>query len=209
MALSYPLSFPATKAAARVTFRAKSVVGISRSPFSLSQQSYAFQGMCFEADVQCPRMLASDAEAWISGLLLALNGREGTFYMGPNNAGYTGALGTWNGASPLCNGAQAAQLRTLAVKSAGASATWKMGDWLQLGTGSSSRLHKVVKDGAADGSGNGSLEIWPATRAAVANGDAIVIANPLGVWRLASNVREWSVEEAMLYGVSFSAEEAL
>jgi hypothetical protein len=209
MSISYPLSFPSTKAPSRIVFRARSVVGVQASPQTLVQTVYAWAGDLWEADIQAPPMTAQYAEAWVSGLLLALNGMEGTFLMGPGNAGYAGPRGTWNGTSPLVHGAHAAGVKTVAIKNIEAGVTWKAGDWLQFGSGSSARLHKVVKDGAAAGSPpGGDIEIWPRTRAALSADAAITLANPMGNWRLSSNVSEWSIELAQIYGISFSCMEA-
>jgi hypothetical protein len=42
-----------------------------------------------------------------------------------------------------------------------------------------------------------------------ANNAAIVTANCKGTFRLASNIRDWSVGEARIYGLSFNTVEAL
>ena len=46
-------------------------------------------------------------------------------------------------------------------------------------------------------------------RAAYADDDPITLASPVGNWRLASNAREYSIGLAQVYGISFSAVEAL
>ena len=40
------------------------------------------------------------------------------------------------------------------------------GDYIQLGTGLASRLHKVLADVNSDGGGNATFDIWPSTSAA-------------------------------------------
>jgi hypothetical protein len=202
MALSYPLTFPSL-APARIVFRARSVVGVQPSPLTMEHTVYAWQGDLWEADIDMPPMETEDAEPSI-GMLLALNGMEGTFLMGPANAGYAGARGTWSGSSPVVNGAHAVGARTLSIRSVDGK-DWKAGDWFQLGSGSTSRLHKVVQDGSQTGSPSAAnLEIFPRLRAAVSNGDALTLSSPKGMWRLASNVREWSIEIAQIYGIRFS-----
>ena len=205
MALTYPLNLPSSPSPRSVVIRARSVVGIAVSPFSMAQQIYAHQGDCWEMDIELPPMQRAAAADW-QAFFLGLNGMEGTFLMGdPVN---TAARGSWAGASPLVNGASQTG-KTLAVKSCGAGATIKAGDWLQLGSGTSAHIHQVVQDATADGSGNATLEIWPRLRSSPADAAAITIASPKGAWRLASNVREYSIDIGQIYGFKFSAIESL
>jgi hypothetical protein len=200
MALSYPLSLPSTSTPAAITIRGRSSVGMSASPFSFSQQVYAHQGDAWEADIELPPMKRAAAEEWVA-FLLGLNGMEGTFLMGdPVN---TSPRGTWNTGTPLVNGASQTG-RTLVIDGISGK-TAKAGDWFQLGSGSSARLHKVVQDL----SGNGSLEIWPRLRSSPVDNDPLTVTSPVGLWRLASNTREYSIGQAQIYGIRFSAIEAL
>lgn len=204
MAISYPLSLPA-KSPARIRFKSNSIVGMSASPFSGSQQVYVHQGQFWGAEVELPPMLAEHAEAWV-GFLLSLNGREGTFLMGDPTRTATRGIGT---GTPLVNGASQTG-NTLITDGWTASQTGilKSGDWVQLGTGSSSHLHKVVQDCNSDGSGNATLEIWPRLRAAPANNAALTVVSAKGLWRLDKNEQGWDIGEAQVYGISFSCVEA-
>lgn len=205
MSLTFPLTLPTTRRPAQVQFIGRSVVGMSASPFTLSQEVFEHQGDLWLAQVALPRMGRADAEAYV-GFLLSLRGRVGTFLMGdPSNLA---PQGTWAG-TPLVNGALAAGVTTLVMDGFSAAATAKAGDVFQAGSGSAAHLHKVVKDATADGSGNMTLEIWPRLRAPLADNAALVTASPVGVWRLQSNDQAWSVEPAMIYGISFDAQEAL
>lgn len=206
MAISYPLAFPTAKGPSGITLRARSAVGVSASPFTYAQQVFAHAGEMWEADVQLPPMKRANAEVWIA-FFLALNGRQGTFLMGdPVN---TTPQGSWSGQSPLANGSHAAGVKTVAIDGLTAASTGTAGDWLQVGTGSSTRLHKLAQDFTADGTGAASLEIWPALRDTLDDNAAIVLASPKGQWRLASNLREWSIELAQIYGLRFACTEAL
>lgn len=184
----------------------RSVVGVAESPFTLSQQVYAHPGEVWSAELDFPPLERAEAEDLI-GMLLALNGMEGTFLMG-DPLGKT-ARGTWSGSSPVVSGAHAAGLKTIGIRNVDGK-TWKRGDWLQFGSGSTTHLHKIVQDGSQVGSPSlASIEIWPRTRTTLADGDAITIASPRGLWRLASNVGGWDLIDAMEYGVRLSAIEAL
>ena len=78
------------------------------------------------------------------------------------------------------------------------------GDYIQLGTGASAKLHQVL----IDQSGSGSLEIWPALRANYTDA-TVIFNNAKGVFRLASNQTSWSINDNSIYGISFDCMEAL
>lgn len=204
MSLSYPLSLPSGVTPNSIQIRANSVVGVSASPFTFSQQVYAHAGEMWEADVEYPPLDRDDAHN-LFAVLLGLNGQEGTLLMGdPANPA---PRGTW--ASPLLSGAHAAGVKTLTVRNVD-GLTWEAGDWLQFGSGSSTHLHKVVQAGSQAGSpSTGTVEIWPRTRAAYADGEAITLTATKGLWRLASNMRAMSVEVGQEYGIRLSLIEAI
>lgn len=205
MAITYPLALPSLRFA-RVTLRAVSGVAVSESPFTGAQQVYAQPRELWAADLSLPPMDRADAEAWVAWFL-ALNGREGTFLLGdPRNVS---PRGTWAGSSPLVNGAGQTG-KTLAIDGLSAGATVKAGDWFQLGSGASSRLHKVAQDATANGAGQVTLDLWPRLRASPADNAALTLASPQGVFRLSANDTAWSLEPGALYaGFNFSAGEAL
>lgn len=208
MALTSPLTPPSSPVFRRVTIRARSAVGVSISPFTFSQQVQAHNGGMWMAEVDLPPMNRAAAEDWI-GFLLGLNGREHSFLMAADPVGRL-PRGTWSGASPVVNGAHAANARTLQVRGLAEGTSWKRGDWLQLGSGTTPRLHKVTQDGSILGSPTaGYIELWPYLRGALVDGDAITIASPVGRWRLASNDRSWDLDLAEVYGIQFSCVEDL
>jgi len=206
MAITYPLSFPSALPAAGLAFGAKSSVGMSQSPFTAEQQVYAHQGEYWLADISLAPMIRERAEAWV-GFLLALNGREGTFLFGDHVNPSPRGVGT---GTPLVKGASQTG-KTLLTDgwTAGQTGIMKVGDWLQLGSGASSRLHKVVQDADSDGSGNATLEIWPRLRSSPDDNAVITVESPKGLWRLASNTRYWDMGAAQLYGIQFNCLEAL
>lgn len=206
MAISYPLSLPSMFKVARITLRANNTVGESVSPFSAEQQIYVHQGQWWQAEIQLPKLARDDAEDF-AGWLFSLRGKEGSFLMGdPSAATPRGSAG----GTPLVDGAGQTGL-TLAVKGGPISTTnWlKIGDYIQLGTGSSSRLHKVLVAANTDGAGKTTLDIWPRLRSSPADGAAIVVSAAKGLWMLASNASEYDIEPAMQYGFSFACRERL
>lgn len=207
MSITYPLSLPAASTSAgnpigprSITMRAQSIVSVSASPYTGNQQSYEFPGDWWEADITLPPMQRSAAEQWVA-FLLALHGRAGTCLVGDitNIALLGSAAGT-----VLVNGANAAGSHTLSVK--GMTGTLKAGDYLMVGSGTTTRMYKNL----TDATGNPvSLDIFPSLREALADGAAVTIgASAKGTFRLAANKRDWSVDETRLFGLQFSVIEA-
>lgn len=205
MAISFPVNLPSTSGPNSFVIRLSDVIGLQPSPVTFGQTLYDWGGDMLEADISVPPMKRADAEAWVA-FLWKLRGRLGTFLMGdPANSS---PRGTWAGSAQV-NGAQVAGLRTLPLKNLTAGATGKEGDWLQLGTGATAELHKLLADFTADGSGLASAEIAPRTRRSLLDSATVVTSGAKGLWRLASNTREYSIGLARMYGLRFSAIEAL
>lgn len=204
MTITYPLSLPNTDVRA-IKIRAVDVVGLGESPFTFGQEVQQHQGQRWEADIELPPMKRADAEAWIA-FLLKLKGRYGTFLLRDTISGTP--RGTWAG-SPLVNGAHAALATAVALDGFTPGATVSEGDWFSFGSGTSTRLHKSLTTATANGSGQVTLDIWPHLRESLLDNAAVVSSNATGTFRLASNTRAWDVELAQVYGIRFSAVEAL
>jgi len=193
MALTFPLSHPTTGVAS-VEFRTVNAVSTSQSPFTYKQQIVSHGGERWEASIELPPMRRDTANAW-KAFLTALRGPTGTFLLGDPMA--CTPRGTVS--SLLVSGV--AGNSSIAVEMTG---TLLAGDYIQLGTGSAARLHQVLEDQ----SGNGAIEIWPTLRSNYTLSEAIY-TSPKGVFRLASNVSSWSINNASIYGISFEAVEAI
>lgn len=206
MTISYPLSFPTHTRRRSVEMRATNAVAYASSPFTFAGQAFAYPGQMWQADVTLPPMKRTDAEQWVAWLM-SLRGQLGTFLMG-DMLGCT-PRGVATG-TPLVKGAgQTGQ--DLAIDGCTTSVTgWlKAGDFIQLGSGATATLHKVLADVNTNSSGEATLSIWPHIRTAPADNAAVTVSNTVGRWRLASNETSWSVNEAAIYGISFSCMEAI
>lgn len=194
MALSYPLNTPTTIGIESIELRAVNAVAVSQSPFTYKQQVISHGGQKWEASVTIPSVHRDKAAEW-KALLVGLKGQVGTFLLGdPDYA-------TPQGTVSSCTLTGDAGDETVTVVMTG---TLKAGDYIQLGSGSSAKLHQVL----LDQDGDGSLEIWPALRSDY-SGATVVFNNPKGVFRLSNNVTSWSINNASIYGISFEAVEAL
>jgi len=194
MALTYPLNQPTTIGIESIELRAVNAVAVSQSPFTYKQQVISHGGQKWEASVSIPSVRRDLAAEW-KAMLVGLKGQTGTFLLGdPDYA-------TPRGDVSSCTLSGAVGDETVTVVMTG---TLKAGDYIQLGSGSAAKLHQVL----ADKTGNGSLEIWPALRFDYTS--AVVVFNsPKGVFRLATNVTSWSINNASAYGISFEAVEAI
>lgn len=206
MAISYPLTLPSHTGRRSMELRATNAVTVERSPFTYASQTQASAGQMWQADVTLPPMKRADAEAWVAWLV-SLRGSFGTFLMGdPIGATPRGA----GGGTPLVNGAgQTGEDLNIDGCTANVTGWLKAGDFIQLGSAGSATLHKVLADADTNGSGETTLTLWPHVRTAPADNAAVTVSNTVGRWRLASNETAWSVNEAAIYGISFSAMEAV
>ena len=203
---TYPLNLPSHTGIRSVSLRATNAVAYDRSPFTFAGQAQASAGQMWEADVSLPPMKRADAEVWIAWLT-SLRGQYGTFLMGdPSAATARGTLG----GTPLVNGASQTGA-SLDIDGATADVTnWlRAGDYIQLGAASSATLHKVLEDVSTDGSGQATLTLWPHIRTAPTDNSTVVTSNTVGNFRLSSNSSEWSISEASIYGINFSAMEVV
>jgi len=145
MSIVYPLALPTSRAPSRIDFRAESLVGASESPFSFSPQTYAWPAERWGAALSWSILTRADGDD-VEGFLLALNGREGSFLLGDPLR--PTPLGTWAGQSPLVMGAGQSG-KTLVIDIISGATTGKRGDYFQLGSGVTARLHRLTQDFAA------------------------------------------------------------
>jgi hypothetical protein len=206
MAISYPRDLPTNIGFAQVTLRAVNQTAMTMSPFTYKQQIYNHSGQRWEAECQVPPLKRDDAEEWIAWLL-SMNGRAGSFLMG-DPLGDT-ARGTLGG-TPVVNGADQVG-GSLSIDGCSNNITnWlKAGDYLQLGSGSTATLHKVLQNVNTDGSGQASLDLWPYMRTAPVDGSIVITSNAVGRFRLNSGEQDWTINNISSYGITFAAIEAI
>ena len=194
MALSYPLATPTTIGIESIELRAVNAVAVSQSPFTYKQQIVSHGGQKWEASVNIPSVHRDKAAEW-KAMLVGLRGQTGTFLLGDPD--YVTPQGTVS--SCVLSGNVGDDTASVVM-----TGTLKAGDYIQLGSGASSKLHQVL----LDQDGDGTIEIWPSLRSDYTS-STVVFNSPKGVFRLSTNMTSWSINNASIYGISFEAVEAV
>ena len=194
MAITYPIDTPTSTGIGSIEFRTINAVATSQSPFTYKQQVVSHVGQRWEASVSLPSGRRDLLAPW-KAFLTALKGPTNTFLLGDPD------YSTPQGDVSSCSLSGSAGDETVTVVMTG---TLKAGDYIQLGSGSLSKLHQVL----VDKTGDGNLEIWPALRNTYTDA-TVTFNNAKGVFRLKNNVSSWSVDNTSNYGISFEAVEAI
>jgi hypothetical protein len=189
MAISYPLTPPSPFRISKLTLSGMSATSRNVSPFTFQTQQYNWPGQAWMGSVECPPMTRAAAEEVIGFLLAA---QRGTFYF----QDYANTSPRGNVTGTLTVSSATANTSTLGIS--GATGTFAVGDWLQIGTS----LYKVVQVNSSS-----SVDLFPVLRSSYAGGTAITYSNAKGVFRLAEPRTEWSIELASIYGITFSIAE--
>lgn len=204
--MSFPLSLPAVPGIRDFRMIPAAVVGVWESPFTLSREIQDFGGDRWSCEFTLPAMRRATAEPWLA-TLLTLFGQKGTVLIGDPDARVP--RGTASG-TPQVDGANQTG-RNLATKGWTALATnvLRAGDYIQLGTSTTTRLYKVLADASADAAGKATLSIFPRLRESPANSAAITTTAAKGTFRLASNDMSWATDYQGFYDLELSFVEAL
>lgn len=209
MSIAYPLSLPTVTGIRSINLRARNAVGLSRSPFTFKEQVFSHGGQMLEAEISLPPMTRAEGEQWVS-FLIKLKGMQGTFLLGdPAAATPRGSAATTPGTPVVSGAGQTGDDLTVSGLPADVDGYLLAGDYIQLGTSGSATLHKVLNDVDTSANGIGLIDLYPSIRTAPVDAAAVVVANAKGVFRLATNETNWSINEVTHYGLSFAAVEAI
>lgn len=203
MAISFPISCPATPGFNDLRWQARSAVASQESEFTYQEKVYAWSGQCRTLVASLPPMSLVDAKLW-QAWAYKLNGIEGTFYAGDS----VGKLSQGSpGGTPLVAGSgQTGQDLTTDGWTHSITGLLKAGDWLSIGD----RLFTVLADVNSDGSGNATISVWPKIRTAYSDNAAISYgASARGIFRLTDwPEMGWDINRLQT-GFKFSAREVI
>lgn len=126
---------------------------------------------------------------------------------GSSPSAYQGVVASYG---PLVNGGSQVG-DTLVIDGCSPSVTGFLlpGDYIQLGSSTTTQLYKVLTQVDTDASGNATLDLWPNLRSSPADNSTITVANTKGRFRLKDNVTQWGINEISSYGITFDCVEAL
>jgi hypothetical protein len=196
-----------------VTFTANDTTATSRSVLTGITQTQIWPGADYwDIQVNLPPMKRNEAAAWIA-FLMSLQGQANVFQIGdPDGKVPLGVAATGQIGAPQVNTSSPSTMNlpgTTTLSTMGwAASQFRLilpGTYLQIGY----RLYVCLDVVDSDVDGNATFSIWPSLREQPANGTAIQLKNTTGLFRLASNARQWSNDVAQLYGISFKATEAI
>lgn len=209
MAIVYPLSIPTTIGIENIELRAVNAVATSQSPFTYKQQIVQHTGQRWEAAITIPPVKRDLAEEWVA-FLLSLKGPTGTFLLGdPLGVTPRGTAST-NAGTPVVNGAdQTGEFISIDGLPTSETGYLLAGDYIQLGSGSTATLHKVLTQVDTNGLGEADIDIWPNIITAPADNATVVVSNAKGRFRLKNNVQSWQINNINSYGITFEAVQVL
>ena len=205
MAITEPFAHPATGIRS-IIWAPESVVAMTESVFTKRQQVQAHEGQRWVFTLNLTKLSGDTAEEW-RGFFLKCNGRERTFLLGDPSR--TTARGAATGTPLVKGGSQTGIELVTDGWTPSVTGILKAGDYIQLGSGATARLHQIVQDVDSDAAGNATLDIWPRLLTSPADTAAIVVANCQGVFRLASNQMPVNIDEAKFHESSFTVIEAM
>lgn len=204
---TYPLSMPTTPNFTDSSWRLNRRVAVSQSQFTGAQQVYEYDYALWGATLSLPPMLRTQAREW-EAFLMQLHGSRGTFLLGDPDA--SNPQGVITGTVTL-NSAVAVGDFTVALATSlnSTNNVFRKGDYIQLGSAGTSKLHMITSDGNTNGSGVVTVSVEPSIKAVVGTGQQITYNSPKGLFRMESNDLGWDASKTSLYGISFSCIEAI
>lgn len=200
------VAFPTIRRPSSVTWRLRARTQTHTSPLDGTTQTLALPGARWEATISWESLQPADYRT-LEAFLASMAGMAGRFWYGPVHAPRRAT----GGGSPVINGASQTG-STLSVSGWSANAqAFLAGDWLSYtDTTSRRRLHQVTANVTANGSGVASVPIAPPIRRAGANGAAVTVTDPTGVFMLASDDEgQMQVRPPLLGSVSINIVEAI
>jgi hypothetical protein len=199
-------ALPASLCFSSVSLSLRRTVGRTVSPFTLEEQSFLWPGEQWGASVQVPPM-DEDTAMEIIAFFNRLRGSFDNFYLG--NPARSTPRGVATG-TPLVNGSlQTGNTLITDGWSNNITGILKAGDFIQINSGTGAELNQVALDVNSDGSGNATIPLVKTIRTSPANNSAVVVSNPVGVFRLTNDSFTYSVEPGRIYRMSFEAVEVV
>tara|TARA_Y100001938_G_scaffold145764_1_gene223229 strand:- start:701 stop:1198 length:498 start_codon:yes stop_codon:yes gene_type:complete len=162
----------------------------------------------WKAVISLPPM-SREQSADYQTFFMQLHGRRGTFLMGDPDAKTPRGNATQTNLTITSSASIGAYDIAVSGLTNSQSNALVKGDYVQLGTGASAKLHMVIANVNASGSGTATIQLEPTLKTAITGSTSCIIRNTVGVWRMDLNELRWNSNESSTYGFSFSCQEAL
>jgi hypothetical protein len=205
---TYPLAMPRDDKIKSLRLGFRPVSGSNESPFTFQRQVFQWSGERWFGELALVPLQPVDAGAF-HAFFMSLDGVKGTFLAGnPNRSVSMGQARLLPG-TPVVNGTgQTGQSLNIRGLPASRSGYLVPGDHVQLGTGSTTRLHMVMQAVNSDANGKATVVVRPRIKTAPADGAPLVVADAHGIWSLASNDYSWLEDATLLaQGITLAIQE--
>lgn len=202
MSTAQIITLPSFLCFASVVMTISRVNGLSESPYNYEEQAFGWAGERWSAQLDVPNTLDAAKAAEIKAWGVRMKGRLNYVLFGDPSSKTPRGVAT--GAPQVKGSGQVGNTLLTDGWTINTAGIMKAGDYIQLGSDSSSRLHMVVEDANSDSGGNAALIIEPALRSSPLDNSAIIVNEAKGLFRLTSDDWSWSVGLKKVHRFSFS-----
>ena len=171
------------------------------SPLSNHIQVSELTGSRWYGTFTLPPMSKTEALEYI-GFIQKLQGSVHNFFgYDPNHRTPSGTIA---GSTLLVNGASQTGISLITDGAAASTTVLKAGDFFSV----NSELKMVTADATSDGSGNLTINFVPSLRSSPSDDAALTLSNPVVSMKLTGDSSSYNINNASIYGISFSGIEA-
>jgi len=196
-------TFPAGIHIADVNIIPVTATGGVQSPYTFHTEAQNFGGQSWQMSLNfLPQERA--AAGVLEAFMMSLNGTVGRFQMGDPYGSEPAGAGT---GVPLVATAGIAGQQTIDLKGFIPNTPGQLlkGDYIQIGTA----FYRVLARVDSAGGGTATATLFPNLREAYAVDTAVIIRNPVAIWRMTSATAAFTRSRLQLYGATLQAREAL
>ncbi len=209
---SFPLVSPTNYGVGALAWEAVSNDAYARAPWTLDLIKQIFDGRMWAGTLTIlPQNEANGRAltAWLTALRRA-GTNAGTFMLGdPSAPEPLGSAKDTPGAPVVAGASQTGESLNVSGLPTSATGYLLAGDYIQIGSGVSARLKKVLDDVDSDGSGLATMVLWPPVRTAPSNGSAIVVSDPEGLFISPGAVSSWRVRAPVEHDITINVAEVV
>lgn len=212
MAVTFPLASPRQWGVGSVSWSARDNIARARNPFTLTLLTQVFDGKMWQGQISLVAQTEAEGRrlsAWLAAL--RRSGTDtGTFlWEGPARPVPLGSAASTPG-TPVINGAdQTGESLNVSGLPVSTNGYLLAGDFIQVGSGATSRLNMVLEDVDSDSGGLATLTLWPGIRTAPGNGSSVVVSGAQGVFVTLGNTSDWTAAPAVYPGVTLNVAEVV